>query len=88
VKWIAIDAYHWRRECGRYFVDRAVVPTSKTGERFCAWFKQHDGAIAELLGCFDSQREGVGRCASHLRGEMAPVRSNNVLPTSQAQLAL
>ena len=81
--WLKVDAYHHRRECGRYFVDTAIVPESKTGTRHCAWFKRFPDSVPELLDACDSVEEGIRACAAHLRAETLRMRADDhPIPTA------
>jgi hypothetical protein len=84
VTWLPVDAYHWRHECGRYTVDQAAIPGSKTGMRYCAWFKAHEDAAPELLGCRDYELSAKRRCETHLHEHSAPEDQTN----EQTALAL
>ena len=84
MSWIRVDAYHWRHESGRYTVDAAIVPSSKTGMRHCAWFKQHEDTAPELLGCYDFPQPAMRLCTIHLSEHGA----HEDQPLEQAALAL
>lgn len=63
-----MDAHYWQRECGRYTVDIAPIPGSRTGVRYCAWRRSTErGGVAENLGCFDELRAAFDACASDVR---------------------
>lgn len=63
-----MDAHYWQRECGRYTVDVAPIPGSRTGYRYGAWRRSTErGGMAESLGCYDELREAFEACANDLR---------------------
>jgi hypothetical protein len=65
--WFEVHAQgrvYWERVCERYRIDCYPIPGSETGERFTAWYI---GSNVELLGCYDTSKQAVARCAAHYR---------------------
>jgi hypothetical protein len=68
LKWRRKDAYYWERDCGRYTVDVAPIPGSRTGYRYSAWRRSTEPKqMAENLGCFDELREAFAACVDDLK---------------------
>lgn len=71
MKWLQVNDYHWRRECGRYYVERALVfATNPLGSWIhLAWFKCHKDADAECISPNgrDSLQAAIGDCSWHLK---------------------
>lgn len=69
MRWKQTDDYHWRRECGRYFICRSLcyVRSPLGAWVFLAWFRCADTATCISEQARDSFDAAVADCTAHIQ---------------------
>lgn len=81
MRWEQIDQYHWRRECGRYFIERTLslaFPDAPDGRWvYLAHFKRDPRDRECVAECISpkhrlSRQGAMGDCSAHLHPQQRP----------------
>ena len=75
MRWMQVDDWHWRRECGRYHVSRALSLSKNPNGSWMwdAWLKPDPKAIAQQLNerPLETRQAAIAVCTDHLKQQRA-----------------